>query len=265
MRKIMLIFILIFLFPNIQNLEYLCLADSTKTYYAKVENTSTYIYSAPVKSDEAKIFEIPASYYVLLTDHANNDFYKAKYSDVEGYVLKNSVTPVTEKPNYPFTTTYFRVFSPTYLYSAPYSDAEHLATLERETDITNYYGQIEGDELLSYSTKQWYYCSYLDKSTNTQKKGYVFAYYCDGFQDIHQNNEPYTEILEELVFFEEDPKIPVNSMTTTAKVMIAVACALPSLIIILLLMKKKSPSNVKQKKVLKKPKRDYFEFNEDDI
>ena len=233
-------------------------ADS-KSYYAKA-NDNVYFYSSPIKSDKYKLFEIPSSYYVLLLGNGNQDFYRAKYSSLEGFVLKSSVIPVNEQPNYPFANTSFRTFTDTNLYSSPNTSAS-IKTIPALTEITTYYGELEGEELLPKSTNIWFYCRY--KIEENYYTGYIFSYYCDHRTEIVPNTESYTPCTEDLFSDEVQQTIQTKSSLTT--VLIVICCVVPCLIIALLLIKKKSSKPAVAKRIIKRPKHDYFEFNEDDI
>ena len=252
-----------FLTPNGQFLK--SVASTNQTYYAKIENNSIYFYSLPIKGESYKLFEIPESYFVLLYGEENQSFYKAKYSDLDGYVLKESVAPIIETPNYPFAQSKFRVFSNTYIYSSPYADKEALTALPALSQITTYYGEKLGDELIPSSTNIWYYCSFVEDGL--KQTGYVFSYYCDQFQEIQQNSELVTKLNEEPNFTASDDTITTGAgLSGTAQAIIIIVCILPCLVILLLLLKKKAPSNSKHKPALKRRRRkDYYEFSEDDI
>ena len=244
---------------------YVSKATERDTYFAKVSNDSIFFYSLPINNSTYQLFEIPSSYFVLLLENENEDFYKAKYANIEGFVLKNSVIPINETPNYPYTTTSFRVFSPSSipLQNSPTKTSESLTQIPSLEIITSFYGIKNGEELIPNSTSVWYYCSYLEDGIS--KQGYVFSYYCDQFQKIQPNNEPFTPITHD-IFVEEENKIEISSeLSQTAKALIAVGCCIPCLIIILLLLKKKSPRTTTTQKRIVRPRRDFYEFNEDDI
>lgn len=262
MRNLFLSLSLLLCFFNGVSVDY-SFAATNLTYYAKVDTPSTFMYSLPLKNENYKLFEIPLSYYVILYGDENQNFYKARYSGIEGYVLKDSITPVNEVPNYAFASTSFRIFSPTYLYSSTNKDAETLASLPALTTITTYYGEQKGEELIPSSTTTWYYCSYIDEEGI--KSGYVFSYFCDQFQKIQTNTESFTPYQKELVFtIENDSKISAG-LSSTAKAIIIIACVIPCLLILCLLLKKRPKNQTHQRKIIRKPKRDYYEFNEDDI
>lgn len=265
MKKLLLFLLVFLMFECSQNFDFCTHASTSLTYYARVESPSTYFYSLPIKSDSYRLFEIPVSYFVILSDNENQSFYKAKYCDVEGFVLKENVTPVNETPNYPFALSSFRVFSKTSLYSSPEQESEIVCDLPILSNITTYYGINYGEELIPSSTNLWYFCAYMDN--NVLNKGYVFSYYCDQFQKIQTNNEVVTPILGELEFNinDEKPNLSKNDLSPTTKAIIIISCVIPCVFILILLIKKKSSKGQKVKKFKRKPKQDYFEFNEDDI
>lgn len=230
----------------------------TESYYAKV-NDNVFFYSSPINNEQYKLFEIPSTYYVLLLGNGNQDFYRAKYSNIEGFVLKNSVVPINEQPNYPFANTSFRIFTETSLYSSPDSNS-NIKVLPALTEITTYYGEIEGEELLPKSTDIWFYCCY--RVNDNYFTGYVFSYFCDQKTEIVPNTEVFTPLTKEIFVEEEILSEPAKSSLTT--VLIVICCVVPCLIIVFLLIKKKNPKST-PKRIIKRPKHDYFEFNEDDI
>ena len=265
MKRLLFVFSFFVLFQHSYFSTTVCVATTQESYYAKVEYDSVYFYSLPIKSESHQLFEIPASYYVLLTGNENQDFYKAKYSDIEGYVLKNSVQAINETPNYPYAMSSFRNFSLSSLSlkSQPTLNSEDVAIIPSGEYITTYYGKKIGEEIISDSTNIWYYCAYGYE--NQLNQGYFSAYYCDHFQKIIPNNEAYTPVTTEIFKEEENILSSPSQLSTTAKALIAVGCSIPCLIIILLLLRKKSNNNQKAPKIVRRPKRDFYEFNEDDI
>lgn len=257
MKRLIFLSILLLIFLPQNPVRETSFADS-KSYYAKA-NDNVYFYSSPIRSEEYKLFEIPSSYFVLLLGNGNQDFYRARYSSLEGFVLKSSVTPVNEQPNYPFANASFRIFTDTNLYSSPNANSV-IKSLPALTEITTYYGEAEGQELLPKSTNIWLYCRY--KFEENYYTGYVFSYYCDQLTEIVSNTESYTSFSGEL--FEESETIPPQTESSLTAVLIVICCVVPCLIIALLLIKKKGSKPV-AKRILKRPKRDYFEFSEDDI
>lgn len=239
-------------------------AQENKTYYAKVLNSDTYFYSQPDDDENCKLFAVPATYFVLLLDNAGEDFYYAKYSDLYGYVKKNSVTPMDGTPLNAYANSTFRNFSQSGLsiYSRPKANASVVGSLQFLQEDVPLYGEIVGDELFEQSTNVWFYC----KTTIDGKsvEGFVFSYYCDAVVKPSENVEYFPEITQELVFSNSQPTGGLSD-TTTAIIILAVA--LPCLVILYLLLAphKRKGGQKQQKTKLAGRGKDYYEFNEDDL
>ena len=259
-----LIFVVLYVFNFLQTLStsqvlFPCFAESF--YYAKIETPSVYLYSSPVKSDKYRLFEIPDSYYVVLKGSENEDFFCAKYADINGYVLKTSVVPINETPNFPFANSSFRVFTSTNLYSSPSTDSSILSTLNLET-ITSYYGTVPGQELIPDSTNLWYYCAYNDGELT--RYGYIYSYFCDKFQKIQPNTESYTKIEDEIFKANSaQEQSSLSEIPTLGKILIFVGISIPCLAILIIVLRKKSSREEKPKKLIRKPRKDFYEINDD--
>ena len=79
-------------------------ASENKTYYAQVMFDETFLYRSDNLSEDCSniFFELPKTYFVELTDFANNNFYKAKYLTFSGYVKKDRVQAIAGIPSNPF-------------------------------------------------------------------------------------------------------------------------------------------------------------------
>lgn len=264
MKKVLIFVFLLFLAsPKITS--FTSLAESKQTYYAKVQSSGTYLYSTPIDETNFRMFEIPTSYFVLLMEDENDNFYYAKYGETFGYVLKDSITPMNGTPKQPYAKKSFRVFSQVGLplYSQPTTASSYEITLPYKTQVSDVYGYISGEEILESSTNQWIYCSF----TQSGKKyfGYIFSYYCDLVSPSVENSEFFTEINGPLDFS------PINTgpganLSDTAKVLIAFSVIIPCLIILYLMLRPKDKSKQTSKHIIfHRPKRDYYEFNEDDL
>jgi len=234
---------------------------SESFYYAKIDSNNVYFYSSPVKNDENKLFEIPNSYYVILSASENSEYYSAKYADLTGYVLKSSVVPIKEIPNYPFASTSFRVFSSTNIYQSPSFNSEKLCDINL-IKINTYYGVISGEEAISDTTNLWYYCSYTKNEENYT--GYVYSYFCDKFQTIEQNNEVYTPVDYE-IFTNLDANYSTANLSILSKILIGLGVSIPCLIILIILLRKKSLHSEKPKRIIHRPRKDFYELSDDDI
>jgi len=248
------------------------------TFYARITNDSTYLYSTPEENVNTAIFILPNTYFVELISSSNNFFY-AKYKDVFGYVKKNEVQVVSTSPITPFLSNIsFRVFTPSgaNLRSTPQNlGATNLVYSFPflETNL-EYYGKCLGEEAISKKGCTWYYCKYY--TNNLSYMGYVYSPLCDLLPTLPQNTEilePYTGEL----FLDEEQSLPTTAspmeqLSPTAQTIIIVAVSLPCLLFIYLLFKpthmaesaKQTSSRKSSRKKISRLKRsDYFELDDD--
>ena len=259
MKYFLFILSILFCLPS-----YLPKAYADKTYYAKVEEDNVYFYSSPSKSTQSTLFEIPNSYFVLLLGEQNEDFYYAKYKDVYGYVLKNSVSVLDGTPLNPFANITFRVFATQGLglYFSPYQNENNLvSTVPFLTNNIACYGKIIGEQLIPDKSNEWFYCNY---QADENYYGYVYSVFCDKITDVEYNNERFS-IIENPSFTDETIE---NTLSNTSMIFIVIGVSLPSLVVIYLLIK---PTFIKEKSLTinhrprKKRHADYYEFDESDL
>jgi len=236
-------------------------ASTSLSYYAKVTTSGVFFYHQA--DEKSKQFEIPQSYFVLLTGDENEDFYSAQYSDLKGYVKKDQVVPMDGTPISPYATTFnFRITSMSGLpmFKNATFESEKILNLEFLEDDIFFYGKFQGQELFTNSTNIWYYCSYTQN--NETKYGYVFSYYCDFISAITQNNEYFEEITQKLVFVPEVQ--PVANKSDTLNALIVLAVVIPVLICLYFFL---TPRKAKNKEKTKRAKRrsDYYELSESDL
>ena len=250
------------------------------TYYAKIINEQTSIYSLP--DDNAELFILPESYYVELISAYNNNYYYAKYRDIYGYVKKKEVKVVNGIPQKPYLIDItFRVFVPSganlrstpnnngsinLIYSIPFLDSN-----------LSYYGIINGEEAISKKGTVWYYCKYF--ANNISYMGYVYSPLCDSLSAIEKNNES-LEYIEGEINFNQDTIEPtqinaIESLPQTLQTIIIIAISLPCLLFIYLLFKPtmvaeeakrdntKNSHKKRKKKITRLKHSDYFELHDD--
>lgn len=232
-------------------------ADSKLSYYAKITNDNVFFYSQT--DEEAKLFEIPNSYFVLLTDNADDDFYQAKYADLIGFVKKNQVTPMNGTPSSPYaSSTKCRVTSMSGLpmKESPTFESEDVCQLEFLENNVYYYGKKQGQEYFSNSTNIWYYCKAY--SNENAKYGYIFSFYCDFVSNLRENTEYFEEITQSLVF----SNVVQNSagLSESLKAIIILSIAIPTLLVVYFFLTPK-----KKKKISHSRKKDYYELSENDL
>ena len=238
-------------------------AAQKQTFYAKVEKEESYFYSDPIDQDSSKMFVLPASYFVYLTDQAGDEFFVAQYKDLYGYVKKQDVTVMSGTPNTPFASANFTISNPegVSLYASPsFSNSSKLARIEYLTIISTYYGSLPGENVPELEN-EWYYCK-INQDEN-DIFGYVYSYFCYKESTIPTNTETFDVV--ENPAFEISPTLS-QPLSEVAMAFIVIGVSLPCLLIIYLLIK---PSLQKGKFTEKrKPKKrhgDYFEFDENDL
>ena len=233
----LLIYLSIFLsFNGFLNQSY---AYTKSKYFAKIENSETYIYSLPNDKNENKLFEIPKTYFVELLSQYNEYFYKAKYLDLTGYVKINEVSPVTNTPSNPYANNItFRVYSNDGLNirSEPHTK-NGLETIKGSLNVLDenimYYGKISGEEVIKNRGTTWYYCKY--KNDREVVLGYVYAGFCDMLSPIKENNENFTVCNNP--FTTNNTEINSTTNNKDVKSLILIFTITPTLFLILLLFK----------------------------
>ena len=131
------------------------------------------------------------SYFVELLSDYNEEFYKAKYLDVIGYVKKSQVQCVQGAPKNPYLSNVsFRVYNNTSrgMYDKPYTNTNNPTLkvyLPLYCNDLIYYGKIYGESAIEERTNIWYYCKY----TVTGTCGYVYSDSCDKMDTIVPNSE----------------------------------------------------------------------------
>lgn len=161
--------------------------------YAQVLESGCYLYKTANDNTNYNnvFFMLESSYFVQLLSDYNDEFYKAKYIDVIGYVKKSQVQCVQGIPNKPYLNdVQFRVYSniSREMYDKPYTKTNNpnlVIYLPLYCTDLIYYGKVYGESAIEERTNVWYYCKY----TTTQQCGYVYSDACDQMGTIIKNTE----------------------------------------------------------------------------
>lgn len=236
------------------------ISKAESSFYAKIMDKNVNFFSEPNENSQYILFSIPESYFVLLLNDENQEFYYACYDDIYGYVKKSDVVVMDGKPIEPFASSQFRIFAleGMGLYSSPYMNNSNILTnIPYLADDLIYYGSIVGESIPGKSNV-WYYCKYQGK------QGYVYSVFCDNL-DITTNNEIFN-VVDTPIFGNVNP---AEKLSPVAMTFIVIGVSLPCIIVIYLLVK---PTFVKDKilnnnpKIHKKKRHgDYYEFDESDL
>ena len=235
-------------------------SKAESSYYAKIMDNNICFYSSPNENSENILFTLPESYFVMLLGEENQDFYLARYDDIDGYVRKSDVIVMDGTPSQPFASSQFRIFAleGMRLYSSPYfNDNNILTSIPYLADDLIYYGNMQGESIPDKSNV-WYFCEYQGT------KGYVYSVFCDSLS-IPTNNEIFN-VVDSPNF---DGQSPVGSLSPVAMTFIVIGVSIPCIIVIYLLIK---PTFAKEKVLNNSPKipkkkrhGDYYEFDESDL
>lgn len=242
-------------------------ASAYTTYiYAQVKSDDTYLYKTPSNATvQNAYFALPNTYFVMLLSNYNDYFYKVQYRDLVGFVLKQKVFPIKEKPTTPYLQNItFRVYSSdgTKVYSSPFNTKDITPTTSVQVfETLNYYGYILGDELIQNRGLVWYYAKTQQSNTNPSPQesneeaklisGYFYSGLCDSLSYIPPNNEKVTYTNN--VFLEEDNSFlfALIDLSPTLKILLVTLICLPSIGLVYLLFK---PFKIEKEKLLKNKK-----------
>ena len=188
---------------------YVC-ASVNNSIFARIMFDQVYLYKNPIDLlDSSNVyFELPKTYFVELTDIAENNFYKVNYQNFSGYVKKESVQAILGTPTKPFLKDVnFRVYAELSrdLRSEPNTSngsSSQIAYIPLLTRNITYYGKIYGESLIDGRTNIWYYCKY---SADKDYYGYVYSDFCDEMTPILQNTEE--------VIYTENPTFKESSLS----------------------------------------------------
>lgn len=257
MKKI--IFALFVILTCLSPSSFITFADNS--FYAKIQSDNVFFFSSPINSSQYNLFVIPKTYFVLLLNDKNEDFYYAKYKDLYGYVLKNQVTVMRGTPSCPYANSTFRIFSPQgqNVYSMPYLNSTRITSIPYLCENITYYGSAYGEQAIPEKSQEWYYCNYFD---NNNFYGYVYSVFCDKLTPIGENTEAF-QVVQNPVFSSSSNE----SLSEVSMTFIIIAVSLPCIIVIYLLLK---PTLISQKVLDSSPKKkrkhgDYFEFDDSDL
>ncbi len=250
----------IFLFILLTFLNFPQTAKAETLYFGKIQSEQAYFYNSP--NEYSQLFVIPYSYFVQVTDVEDEEFYKATYKDLEGYVLKSDVILMAGQPNTPYYNDTFLNYSAFSLYTTPQTSSTEVTSFS-ENQSFNYYGAMEGEELKE-SITTWFYCT---TNLNGQTYyGYIYSGIVNEEIRITINTETFDEVSEE-VFTATTNGQEFSALSTGTKILLIISIAVPSIFILFFLIK---PSKMKKQKVEKKGIRkiqhgDYFEFDDKDL
>ncbi len=218
-------------------------ASYTNFVYARIETSGVYLYRNANSADlNNAYFELPKSYFVLLVSNIDNEFYKAQYKDIVGYVKKSEVSPVAEKPKKPYPDevkfwTYSSDGTEIVTSTFESNNPQGVGTVAVMQEL-NYYGLMIGDEILKDRGYLWLYC----KTENAS--GYLYAGLCNVSKNFKENDEVVTKISEPYLDGDDSFLYNLVSLSPALKIILVLLVTLPCFLLVYLLLK---PFNIKVK------------------
>lgn len=196
-KNITVIVILIALLSAITFVNYNAIsmpAHASGEVYARVKYNNTYLYKSAAinENTENKWCLLPETFFVKVLNNINDQFYKAEFLSIVGYVKKMDVNLVNEIPKNPYPSkTTFATKSNTscYLRSSPKISgaiSNVVATLPASTNNLEFLGKIIGEEAIDLQGTIWYLTKYNDTY------GYIYSYYTNTFIANQINSEQVT-------------------------------------------------------------------------
>lgn len=222
--------------------------SNTNPCFARVKYNNVCFYKTPTNNYENTniLFILESSYFVKLIKDENNEYYKANYIDINGYVKKTEVECILENPETPYLNNINFSISPNnsaILRMSPTTengDNDILIVIPANTHDITYYGKITGQEAISGLGNIWYYCSYTN-AQNTTTYGYIYSPLTRGLTPINSNTEITT--LSSVNHFDRiNSFLNLNSTLNTVLISITI---LPTILILYLLFK---PSKIVKNK-----------------
>ena len=207
-------------------------ANTTPALYGKVITNNAMLLKTPTKLEDYSnsYFLLEETYFVLVLNEQNEDFYYVKYQDINGYVKKNDIELVNEQISFPFLQNItFDIIKPCFLTNAPKNNADfQIISLSPQTSVT-FYGKFYGDEIYKNSSNIWYYCKIT--TNNKTVHGYIHSSYTNNLSPITQNNQPSTK------FVANTSVTKLLNLNLNSQAIVIIVVSLPILILLFILLK----------------------------
>lgn len=211
--------------------------------YARIIDNHCYLYKTASDDNNIKniICIMENTYYVEILLIFDEDFYKVNYNGINGFVLRNKVKRVNEKPNNPFPQNIkmLTTNNNVYLRSSPEKANNNITIVPSNCANLKYIGKVYGEQLDDFRQNLWYYVEYQGIY------GYIYGDYIVSISNIYPN-------IEELSFLNDnDFDDIINPLSDETSTFIIILMLLPMILIIFLLYKKPKPKKQQFKQKIK--------------
>lgn len=206
--------------------------SSSSSLFGRVVTNNAMLLKTPTKVEDSLncYFLLEETYFVIVLNEENNDFYYVSYQDVKGYVKKNDIQLVNEQISFPYLTNItFDIIKPCFLSNTPKNNtSSQIISLTPQTNIV-FYGKIYGDEIYKNSGNLWYY-SKIQNGENFIT-GYIHSSYTNNLSPITQNTIVTTK------FISSGQTTNLLNLNLTSQTTLIIVVSLPILFILFLLLK----------------------------
>ncbi len=231
------VFFSIFLVNSVKKEE---TSSSNLSGYAFVNTNNCYFYRFLTTEENLnnKYFLLEKTYFVRVIENANEEFYKAEYNGIKGYVKKTDIEFVEEIPENPFLVGItFDIYSASSVElrlepSTKSGIGSVLMSIPAGQKNLSYIGKIAGEESMDGLGNIWYYASYT-LPNGKEICGYIYSPLTRNLSPISENNENLTVV-------SVSQYVPVSSLlylNLSTKNMIILIISIPAIVVLYLFVK----------------------------
>lgn len=233
-------FILVSIFVVNSSIDAEQVSTNQTSGYAVIKDNNCYFYRTIIQNSNFsdRYFLLEKSYFVKILENTNDNFYKAEYNGLIGYVQKKDIELVEETPTTPYLDEItFDIYSGSSVSMRTEPSTQNgigtiLTTLPASKKNLNYYGKITGEESIKGLGNIWYYCSYTT-TDNKEIFGYVYSPQTLNLSPINENNENVTTVSIK-------DYVPINNLlylNLSTKNLIIICLTIPALFVVYLFTK----------------------------
>ena len=133
--------------------------------YVRIESPQAMLYEKTSENGGAfrPLTTLPASYYALMTEDYDIEYYRVTYYDLEGYVKKTDAALVDYEPTTKFASAALTVSADVTgvnLRARPDHTADNILAEIKRGETLAYYGKVVGSSPIVSAGSEWYYVRY---------------------------------------------------------------------------------------------------------
>ncbi len=160
--------------------------------YGKVLYDCKLYFNTSLENQEY-LFIIPESYFVMILDSSNSEYFKVQYKNYIGFALKNKIEICNFIPEVKFLdgiTFDIKLTSGTQIWSNPSDLSNKITTISAGTLNIEYIAAAYGDIPLGGVSNLWYYVKYTSAEFSTNVyEGYIYSENTTNLSPIKTNIE----------------------------------------------------------------------------